>query len=388
MHRRAFLSSCGQAVLVSGVFPPIMSMAKAAVGRRKDLIAEIDKRVPEALEEAQVPGASIALVDRGRLLWRGAFGFKDVAAKAPVTHKTLFEAASISKTVFAYAALKLCEKGTLGLDIPLTKYTATKFLDGDARLDLVTPRHVLSHSAGFPNWRSKSEPMKINFEPGKGFNYSGEGYFYLQSVISQLTGRAFPEDCAKYELGLQVCGTDFDEYLRKNLLSPFGMSLSRYLWDDVLGREAARPHRENGEAFVKPKPGRSAVARYGSAGGLYTNATEYSKFLVEMLTPKQADRYRLTAGMRKEMFRPQVKLPADQKLDGADSWALGWAVQERKTGQVLVHSGGQDGFRSLTMASPRNQSGFIILTNGENGGKVCYDKVLGQLLNELLEGKV
>ncbi len=86
------------------------------------------------------------------------------------------------------------------------------------------------------------------------------------------------------------------------------------------------------------------------------------------------------------MLKPQVKLPADQKIDGASSWAMGWAIQERPSGNVIVHSGGQAGFRSLAMASVEKQSGFIILTNGDNGGKVIYDQALQQILDRLLVG--
>jgi hypothetical protein len=80
------------------------------------------------------------------------------------------------------------------------------------------------------------------------------------------------------------------------------------------------------------------------------------------------------------MLRPQVKLGEDQKIDGASSWALGWAIQEKKNGNVIVHSGGQDGFRSVAMASVERKSGLIILTNGDNGGKVIYNETLGELL--------
>jgi hypothetical protein len=86
------------------------------------------------------------------------------------------------------------------------------------------------------------------------------------------------------------------------------------------------------------------------------------------------------------MLRPQVKLDPAAKIDGADSWALGWAVQERPTGDVILHSGGQSGFRSLTMASVQRRSGFVILTNSDGGGRVCFDARLGELLTPLLAG--
>lgn len=86
------------------------------------------------------------------------------------------------------------------------------------------------------------------------------------------------------------------------------------------------------------------------------------------------------------MLRPQIRLKEGEKIDGADAWALGWAIQQRKTGDVILHSGGQAGFRSLTMASVKRKSGFVMLTNGDNGGKVIFHQELGALLTELLAG--
>lgn len=86
------------------------------------------------------------------------------------------------------------------------------------------------------------------------------------------------------------------------------------------------------------------------------------------------------------MLRPQIRLEEQQKIDGASSWALGWAIQERKTGNVIVHSGGQDGFKSLTMASVKRRSGFIILTNGDNGWKVFHNQTFLQVMDGLLAG--
>jgi CubicO group peptidase (beta-lactamase class C family) len=77
-------------------------------------------------------------------------------------HETVFEAASVSKTVFAYAAMKLFEKGIMALDTPLTRYTLRQWLESDPRLDLITARHVLSHTSGFQDWRSGDEPLRIH----------------------------------------------------------------------------------------------------------------------------------------------------------------------------------------------------------------------------------
>jgi hypothetical protein len=100
-----------------------------------------------------------------------------------VDHETVFQAGSVSKTVFAYAVMKLVERNILDLDTPLTRYSPIRILEGDPRLDLITARHVLSHTSGLPNWRSERNPLSIRFTPGERYLYSGEGYSYLQSVV-------------------------------------------------------------------------------------------------------------------------------------------------------------------------------------------------------------
>lgn len=338
----------------------------------------------QLLRETGVPGAALGIVQDGRLAWQRGFGVKDAALGTPVDAGTVFEAASVSKTVFAYVALKLCERGTLGLDTPLTRYAKARFFHGDPRLDEVTPRHALAHTTGFPDWRS-SEPLRCLTQPGERFLYSGEGYYYLQSTLTDVLGHRFPEPCGRYEGDLEICATDFDDFMRRALLDPLGMIASGYIWRDRFAPFIARPHDVEGRPLPAKRPHAADIARYGAVGELRTTVADYARFLSAVLTLPRGDAF-LGAAMRDEMVRPQIKLDPAAKIDGADSWALGWAVQERPTGPVILHSGGQSGFRSLTMASIERQAGFILFTNSDNGGRICYDPTLGELLTPLLAG--
>jgi CubicO group peptidase (beta-lactamase class C family) len=127
------------------------------------------------MAQANTPGLSMAIVRDARVAWTRAFGVADRGTKTPVDEATVFEAGSISKTVFAYAVMKLCEKGVLSLDSPLTAHTSERFLEGDEQLRLITPRMVLSHTAGFPNWRSQFEPLSIRFTPAPAFPTRARG---------------------------------------------------------------------------------------------------------------------------------------------------------------------------------------------------------------------
>src|SRR5207248_827107 len=138
--------------------------------------------------------------------------------------------------------------------------------------------------------------------------YSGEGYSYLQSVVTHLTGKVNPKDCATFEAGLKVCATDIDAYMRAKALVPFGMASSGYLWNDTIEKHMARGHDPKGRpSKLDRKPTGPSVARYAAAGGLCTTPTDYAKFLIEVIEPGPRDAFRLKRDTLKEMLRPQVK---------------------------------------------------------------------------------
>lgn len=370
--RRKFVSLSARAVF--GL--PLLSLGGSrrdspppdSASRWKSLIGYLEKEIPSLLQRATTtPGVSMALVSDAKLLWTKGFGVKERTTNAPVNSDTVFEFASVSKTVFAYVVMKAYEKGILDLDTPLTHYTSERYLVGDPRLDLITPRMVLSHTTGFQNWRSKSEPLKIQFTPGARWQYSGEGYSYLQSVLTRLTGHIDSKDCQTYLDGLRVCATDFDAYMKMNLLVPFGMASSGYLYRDGM----ARPHDEKGQLITNRKSTPVDAARYGSAGNLHSTVTDYAKFLIEIIDPKPPDGFRLSGPSLREMLRSQVK------ITDTVSWGLGWAIEQHPgVEDIISHSGDNPGFKTMTGASVSRRSAFIIVTNGDRG----FDDVITPLL--------
>jgi CubicO group peptidase (beta-lactamase class C family) len=127
----------------------------------KEAIHKLETDIPVLLEKSDVPGLSIALVREGRIVWSGAFGISNANTRKPVTSTTIFEAASLSKPVFAYAVLRLVDEGKLNLDTPLNKYLGNNYdVVNDERINLITARNVLSHTSGFPNWRIMTGPRR------------------------------------------------------------------------------------------------------------------------------------------------------------------------------------------------------------------------------------
>lgn len=131
----------------------------------------------------------------------------------------------------------------------------------------------------------------------------------------------------------RLTGRDIDAYIRSNIFDPFGMTSSGYVWNDAYADRYAAPHDGKGNLVPQSHPAATEAARYGSAGGLFTTATEYAQFLAEVVNPQPADAFRLTSGSRDEMIRPQVR------VDDSSSWALGWRIVHGKGGEVILSNG-------------------------------------------------
>jgi CubicO group peptidase (beta-lactamase class C family) len=380
--RRRFLSVAGSC-LAAGVtgcsrLPDFReNRESAALGRR---IANLERHIRELIVNLRVPGVSAAIIRDARIGWAKGFGVRDRSTGAPVNDDTIFSAQSMSKPVFAYRVMKLAEQGVLNLDAPLTQYTPDVFVPGEPRLKQITARRVLSHTTGLPNWRSKEDPLRINFTPGTKWSYSGEGYHYLQSVVTRLVGHTDETHCDRFELGYRVCASDFGEYMEANLLRPFGMNSSGYVLTAAMEKNVARRHDKGGMP-MEQKPNTAAdVARYGSAGSLMTTARDYAAFLIEVMQPKPADRYRLNEASRREMLKPHIDVPAPIK----ESWALGWQIWHLDQGDVVAHGGDDEGWHSLAMLSTVRKTGFVLLTNGENGATMIFNELLKPLLSDFI----
>jgi len=320
------------------------------------LIRNLEQQTPNVLDENFVPGLAIVLIRNGKAGWHRAFGVRDSESKKPVDDGTIFEAASMGKPVFAYAVMKLCERGVLNLDTPLTRYTPERYLEGDPRLDLITARHVLSHTSGFQDWRSDKEPLAIHFTPGEKYMYSGEGYSYLQSVVRHLTGQTL------------------DQFMRANVFAPFGMESAGYVWNDQFQKRMARPHGKEGKPMENNKP--TDVTRYGAAGELRVTAGDYARFLLEVVNPRPSDAFRLTKASLGEMLRPHVKVD-DQY--STSSWGLGFEIRQEANRAYIMHGGGNKGFQSFSAATSNGHFGYVIMTNGDNGFAVLKKLMMGHL---------
>ena len=122
-------------------------------------IQRLSSDIPDVLLGARVPGLSVAVVRDATIAWVAPFGRACVQPARAITTETVFQAASLSKPLFAYAVRAFVESGKLDLDAPLTAYLRERYVVDDPLLSAVTARRVLCHMTGWPRWLSSGIPV-------------------------------------------------------------------------------------------------------------------------------------------------------------------------------------------------------------------------------------
>jgi len=323
---------------------------------------ELNEQLPASMRRLGVPGLSLQLLRHGEPSQAWHLGWRERSEDgAPVDASTVFECASMSKPVFAFLLLQQVQRGRLGLDQPILDFYPERFSPAQPAQARITARQLLSHSSGLPNWREGDEntgPLPLSFAPGEGFQYSGEGYFYLQRALEHLLGDP-----------LQTTA-------ERELFQPLGMSQSSFVLSPAIEAQRARGHAEDGRALPL-----SRYERANAAYTLYTTAGDYSRFLAHLLRPRQSGPGLLSAELRTEMLAAQAVATDRQPLDRAGQaqalkgqpvkvhWGLGWILNHMADGsRVVYHTGtNSSGFRAFCQFNPSQGSGMVFLSNSLAG---------------------
>jgi CubicO group peptidase (beta-lactamase class C family) len=322
---------------------------------------ELDTFIHAQMAQRQVNGLSIAIIENGRIEAR-AYGVVSKGGPA-VTTDTLFQAGSISKPVAAVGALKLVEQGTLALDedvnaklktwrVPENEFTKT---------EKVTLRRILSHSAGltvhgFPGYavtekmpslpdvldgRGNTAPVRVDVVPGSLSRYSGGGYTVMQVLVSDVTGKPFPQ------------------YMRDAVLAPAGMTRSGY--EQPLPAERAAQTASGYNADRSAVEGRWHVYPEMAAAGLWTTPTDLAKFAIEVQQSLAGKSSKvLSQKMTQQMLTVQ-----------SGSSGLGLGLSGAGATRTFGHNGRDEGFDALLTAFAETGQGVVIMINAnDNSGMV------------------
>ena len=334
----------------------LFTPATLFAGEWTDLAKRVTaSRLPALMESNHVPGVSMAVVEDLQITWLSVYGKADVKAEAPVTTNTLFEAASMSKPLFAYAVMKLVENKRLDLDRPLVDYLGKPYLPDAPKHKQITARMVLNHTSGFPNWRKggwkSGKPFPLKFDPGTQYGYSGEGFLFLQRVVEKITKEGI------------------SPYMRREFMLPTGMPTSSYEWDEKHGAKVGAGHDAKGEVKKAGKRFDEANAAYS----LLTTPSEYARFLIEMMNPNRGG-HSISADSVTDMLTETSRSKSGDRIYG-----LGWALSDTSIGRAVSHGGSNSsGFRCYSRFYPDSRNGIVIMSNAA-GGKRLYQALLTEI---------
>lgn len=274
------------------------------------------------MADAGIPGISFALFDDRGILFEHVSGVKSQSSGEAIGTETVLEAASISKPVFAYIVLSLVLDGELGLDqslgsiVPVVPEVAY-----DSRSEALTPRVLLSHQGGLPNWRSRlnfeaqgfselfgpQDTLRFVADPITGYRYSGEGYVLLQQIVQDRTG---------LELTQLAKGRVFDR---------LGMTRTSFLFDREMRLDYADGHDGKGN------PDKWEILLPLASSTLHTTARDLAAFGVHLASQIQ------TAGPFSLLAEPVVALEEEGRED--ESWGLGLGIVSDGSRRYVYHGG-------------------------------------------------
>ena len=333
---------------------------------------ELDKKINQLMKDASVAGIAVSIFNDNKPVYNKVFGTKNTETKAPLQLNTNFYGASLSKAVFAVLVMKLVEEKIINLDKPLQDYLPKPVYDygtgsswnedftslkDQPLYKKITARHCLSHSSGLANWRwyEPDQKLRIHFEPGSQYSYSGEGLCYLQFVIEKTTGKRL------------------NELMKEKLFGPAGMKNSSYTWQPEYEANYCFGHDKTGKPYPKDKDNAPR-----SASTLETTPQDYTLFTAALLQKKILKHASLDT-----LFKQQLRLRSKVQM-GTDAWkdstnendnillgyALGWGRLQTPYGFGVFKEGHGDGFQHYSILFPEKRLGIVILANSDNAESI------------------
>ena len=337
--------------------------------------AEIDATMTRLMKAAEVTGAGIAILNHGKVAFVKAYGLRDKEKNLPLTVDSIMSGASISKVAFAYLAMEMVDDGVLDLDKPVQRYLPKplpeypKYADlaNDPRYKRITARMLLGHTSGFANWRwmEDDRKLKIHFEPGSRYAYSGEGIDLLLLVVETITKKPL------------------DQLMQERVFQPLGMTRSSMIWQERFEGDFANGYDEYGRSV-----GAHRWKNADAAGSMQTTISDQARFLQAVMEGRL-----LKSKTREQIVSPQVQIVSKHQFPTLSdetteennsirlSYGLAWGLYWTPYGEAFFKEGHDDGWRNYAVAFDKQKSGLVILTNSGNGEGIFKD-VLETLLKD------
>lgn len=333
-------------------------------------VDSLDNKINYLMNQANVSGVAISIFNNNKPVYSKSFGYSNTLTKKPLKNNSVLVAASFSKMVFTYIVLQLVAEKVIDLDKPLVNYLnkplieyqfseknrGYKDLENDDRYKIITARMCLTHTTGFPNWRwfEEDEKLKLLFEPGTRYRYSGEGLFLLQFVIEQIVGE------------------DYETISQKRVFKPLKMNQSSQIWKEQFDSLSSFGHNSKGVPY---KPNKRT--KPNAAGSMSTTLTDFTKFYFALINGNG-----LKKRLFKEMTNTQVRIKSIRQfgplsmVDGTDNdiiqlgYGFGVGVLKSPYGKAFFKEGNDDGWQHYSIYFTDKKIAIVIMTNSDNGDSI------------------
>lgn len=313
----------------------------------------IDAFLKSRMDSLNIPGLSIALINDSKVVYHQTFGYANLEEKLPVTDKTIFEGASLSKSVFACFVMQFVEEGKLDLDKPLFEYLPYPDIAHDDRYKQITGRMVLSHRSGFPNWRENEDDkkLKIKFEPGTSYEYSGEGYQYLAEVLKHIEGTDWN--------GLEAIFQD-------KVAIPLGMEHTVFISTPYTNENKAEPYNNQGQ-WIDWKNDywyKKDEGKFVAPSSILSEPKDFSKWMIAVMNQEL-----LSENSYSQLFEHHSKISTSSTGIGV-YYALGFVTADSVYRNTYFHGGNNEGFTCFYLMDTEKDWGYVLFTNSEYGEKL------------------
>ncbi len=321
--------------------------------------AALDRAFKRLIEQHQVVTAGVGVIDDGQLVWTGYYGKQSPGV--PASQHTLFDVASITKTLAAETVLRLVETGEMSLDESMATHWVDPDLKDDPRHEALTPRMVLNHTTGFMNWRffSSDNTLRLINDPGTTYGYSGEGFDYLMRFVEGKLGR------------------DFESLMQATVFDPVGMQKVSFSVREANFPSKARPEDQDGRFYgyyCRPSGWCRNEGDYSAADDLIVSVEDYAAFLISVMN---ADGYGGSmAAERNRVATDQSNVPESlpipcKRVDTdqcpiRQGYGLGWEVVDYGEEKIILHGGSDWSEVALAYFYQQSRDGVIIFLNAPN----------------------
>ncbi|HZF95812.1 MAG TPA: serine hydrolase domain-containing protein [Allosphingosinicella sp.] len=354
--------------------------AAAASPRSMEALApELDGIFQRYMADAHVPGLVYGVVQGGRIVHLGTFGVQDDERRRPVTPRSLFRIASMSKAFTALAILKLRDEGRLSLDALAETYVpelrAWRYPTSDS--PRIRVRDLLNHTGGFVTddpWGDRQQPMSeadftrmlrdgvpFTRAPGLQMEYSNFGYALLGRIVTNVSGRPY------------------NRYIEAEIMRPLGMASSGYDVFAAPQERRALGYRWEDERWTREPDMAHGV--FGAMGGVQTSAEDYARYAAWLLSAWPARDGAETGPLRRATIRELATgsnfasvrpLPGRGSADGcpmAVAYGMGFiAGSQCELGRVMFHGGGYPGYGSFLLLLPDHDTAIFAMANRTYAG--------------------